>query len=96
MLIIKLLLGLAALFLYGMAGRAILKLFKMPVTVRAMLIYVVSGPLAGIVAVVVQATVLAEEQGHIGHEQQIMGVLTVALLIAIAVSLLSVKLFESK
>jgi len=93
MLIIKLLLGLAALLLYGLAGKTILKLLKMPTTLQALGIYVVSGPIAGILAVIIQATVLAEEQGHIGHEPQILSLFTIALLIAIAVSVLAVKLF---
>jgi len=95
-LIIRVLLAVVALVLYGAAGKVILKLFNMPTTLRAMAIYVFSGPSVGFLVLIVQVALLAEEQGHIGHEQQILGVITISLVVALVVSVVSVKLFGSE
>ncbi len=96
MLIIRAIIVIVALALYALAGRAILKMLNMPTTVRAMALFVVSGPSAALLSLVVQATVIAEEQGHLGDEPQLLTILTVALLISLLVSVTTVKFFGVK
>lgn len=96
MLILRAVIAIVALALYALAGRAILKMLNMPTTVRAMALFVVSGPAAALLSLVIQATVMAEEQGHLGDEPQLLTMLTVALLISLLVSVGTVKLFGIK
>lgn len=96
MLIIRAVIAIVALVLYALAGRAILKMLNMPTTMRAMAIFVISGPAAALLSLVVQATVMAEEQGHLGDEPQLFAMLTVALLISLVVSVVMVKFFGVK
>ena len=96
MLIIRTVIAMVALALYALAGRAILKMLNMPTTVRAMVLFVVSGPAAALLSLVIQATVMAEEQGHLGDEPQLLTMLTVSLLISLLVSVVTVKVFGVK
>ncbi|VAW89258.1 hypothetical protein MNBD_GAMMA18-1906 [hydrothermal vent metagenome] len=96
MLIIRAVIAIVALALYALAGRAILKMLNMPTTVRAMALFVVSGPAVALLSLVIQATVMAEEQGHLGDEPQLLTMLTVSLLISLLVSVVTVKVFGVK
>jgi len=96
MLILRAIIAIVALALYALAGRAILKMLNMPTTVRAMTLFVVSGPAVALLSLVIQATVMAEEQGHLGDEPQLLTMLTVSLLISLLVSVVTVRIFGVK
>ncbi len=92
MFLIKLLLVIAALILYSFFAKACLRLLNISVTIKTVSIFVVSGVIAGVVSLFIYASVLAEEQGHIGHEPQIFSMFSVAMLIAVMVSVVAVKI----
>ncbi len=92
MLLIKLLLILAALVAYSFVAKACLKLLKIPATMQSIAIFVVSGAIAGVISLLIYASMLAEAQGHIGDEPQIFNMFSVPVLIAIAVSMVAVKI----
>ncbi len=96
MLILRAVIAMVALVLYALAGRAILKMLNMPTTVRAMTLFVISGPVVALLSLVIQATVMAEEQGHLGDEPQLLTMLTVSLLLSLLVSVVTVKFFGVK
>ena len=93
MIFLKLLFVIVIFVLYGLFARSCLKLLNLPITIRATAIFVISGGLAGMVALIVQGVLLAEQQGHIGEEPQILNMFVISVIIAVVVSTLSVKIF---
>jgi len=92
MFLIKFLLAISALILYSLFAKACLKLLNMPVTIRLIGVFVISGAVAGVISLIIYASLVAEEQGHLGDEPQIFTMFSVALLIAIGVSMGAVKI----
>ncbi len=95
MFLIKLLLVISALIAYSLFARGCLKLLNIPVTVRTVGIFVISGAIAGVVSLFIYGSVVAEEQGHLGNEPQIFTMFSVSVLIAVGVSMGAVKIFST-
>lgn len=87
MFIIKLLLVISVLILYSFFAKSCLKLLNIPTTVRSVAVFVISGILAGVISLVTYGAMMAEEQGHLGDEPQLLSMFSVSVLIAIGVSL---------
>ncbi len=95
-ILLRLLIALIILAIYARLGCSIMQKLNLPVTFRSLLIYTLSGPLVGLLVLVAQATMLAEQYGHIGEELQIFVMFIVALLVSLVVSLITVKLSCTK
>ena len=93
MVFIKLVFILVIVALYVLFARSCLKLLSLPVTMRSIAIFVISGGVTGVVSLIVQGTLLAEQQGHIGEESQILNLFVISVIIAAVTSVLSVKIF---
>ena len=92
MFLIKFLLAISALILYSLFAKACLKLLNIPANIRVIGIFIISGAVAGVASLIIYASLLADEQGHLGDEPQIFTMVSVSLLIAIVVSMGAVKI----
>ncbi len=96
MIFIKLFIITVIIILYGLFASVSLKLLNITATVRSIALFVVSGAAAGITSLIIHSVLIVEEHGHIDHEPEVFSIFLIALLIAVAVSFFTVKIYGTK